>query len=196
MTICKNAWITELILTPYTSTMQFRKIITKLGQIPYNGILCMLVILSIYIHPAYIFYDLDTIHNWIIPLSMKICIFLWSTIFCSYILGAIIKGVYYKPRPIPQPYTNRWQKIDASSFPSMHTAISCIIAYYGSLVAYIFTDWCIRYTLITFWSILFILIAISRKILKKHFTIDILAWVVFGAICIRIIMVVWSKILL
>ena len=46
-----------------------------------------------------------------------------------------------------------------------------------------------------FWLFFFMTISLSRVVLKKHFPIDIIAWVVFGAICIIIVMVNTDSIL-
>lgn len=55
--------------------------------------------------------------------------------FCSYFFGSIIKLCHYKDRPEPQPHSNWREKIDASSFPSIHTSNSLIAAFRGVIAS-------------------------------------------------------------
>jgi membrane-associated phospholipid phosphatase len=52
---------------------------------------------------------------------------LFAGLLMSYGAGSILKLLFYKPRPIPQIFHNRLQKIDASSFPSVHTANASVV---------------------------------------------------------------------
>lgn len=81
------------------------------------------------------------------------------------ILGAWIKIIFFKDRPIPMPYNNLYQKVLAWSFPSIHTLRS--ISFF--LFSLMFIPF---YSPIFF--INYVLVAISRVILKKHFIIDII----------------------
>ncbi len=156
----------------------FRKYITKFGQLPLILIPMILIVGYMYL----------IIGDYMLPFT--IFILLWSTLFTSYALGTIVKLLYYKPRPEPLHATNRLQKIDASSFPSIHTANSMILAFWWILS--ILQSWpqtMLTYTIICFWFFFFMAISLSRVVLKKHFPIDIIAWVIFGAICICIVMV-------
>gem|GEM_PF-3771505 len=53
--------------------------------------------------------------------------FVGCTLFISYIIMSFTKFLYYKDRPEPMVYANRWRKINASSFPSGHTAQATVI---------------------------------------------------------------------
>lgn len=135
-------------------------------------------------------------------------ILLCAAIFASFFFGSIIKYCYYKPRPEPQKYTNRWQKIDASSFPSIHTANSLILAFFGLMASggLVIQNAPIRQQLIVqvvlplFWILFYITISYSRVVLKKHFWIDLVGGTIFGALIVAwviwqadmIIMIVWN----
>lgn len=156
----------------------FRKYITKFGQLPL--ILLPMLVVTWYMYAI--------IGDFMLPLT--IFILLWATLFTSYALGTVVKLLYYKPRPEPHHATNRLQKIDASSFPSIHTANSMILAFWWILsVLQAWPQNLVGYMMIYFWFFFFMAISLSRVVLKKHFPIDIIAWVVFGAICISIVMI-------
>lgn len=154
----------------------FRKYFTKLWQLPFIIFPVLLVILYIY----------HLTGNYLFPLT--ILILLASTLLTSYIMGIVIKFLYYKPRPEPYHHKNRIQKIDASSFPSIHTANSMIIAFWWILsTLQAWTQTTTSYMVICGWFFFFMTISLSRVVLKKHFPIDVLAWVVFWTICIFIV---------
>ena len=156
----------------------FRKIITKFWQLP-------LILVPMLFVTGYTFF---MTHDYMV--SITIFILLWATLFTSYALGSIVKLLYHKPRPEPQVAKNWLQKIDASSFPSIHTANSMILAFRWMLSAFQVSQQNIAiYVVMCFWFFFFIAISLSRVVLKKHFPIDIIAWVVFGAICISIVVI-------
>ena len=156
----------------------FRKYITKFGQLPLILLPMLLVAGYMYIY----------VRDIVLPLT--IFILLWATLFVSYALGSIVKLLYHKPRPEPQHATNWLQKIDASSFPSIHTANSMILAFWGILsVLQSWSQNIIGYMVICLWFSFFVTISVSRVVLKKHFPIDIVAGSIFGAICISIVMI-------
>ncbi|MBT5423429.1 phosphatase PAP2 family protein [archaeon] len=89
--------------------------------------------------------------------------------------GILIKILYFKERPKKQQYSNILEKIDAGSFPSIHT---------------------MRITSLVFWFVFFfrnsissfivigvaLLVAFSRIFLKKHYFSDVFFGVVFAVI--------------
>ena len=89
-------------------------------------------------------------------------------------IGSIIKIVFPKKRPNGQTYTNLIEKIDAGSFPSLHS--SRITLVYLSLFSF---------ASLTLMKIVFIsvipLVMLSRVQLKKHFWSDIIGGFVIGA---------------
>ncbi len=91
----------------------------------------------------------------------------------AYFITAIIRIIYYKDRPEKMVYKNILEKIDASSFPSLHSwriiLISVLMSFYYKSVY-----------LIIFLSILSFLVLFSRYYLKKHYLVDIIAGACFG----------------
>ena len=90
-------------------------------------------------------------------------------------LCSIIKIVFPKTRPNGQEYTNIMEKIDAGSFPSLHS--SRITLVYLTL----FSTASLLVLKITFLLIIPI-VMLSRINLKKHFVTDIIGGFVIGAL--------------
>lgn len=90
-----------------------------------------------------------------------------------YLATFIIRIFYFKPRPNKEEYCNFLEKIDASSFPSVHSAraILLFLFFLGQFKN-------IFYYLLM--SILFILIVYSRIYLKKHDLKDIVGGFILG----------------
>jgi len=105
----------------------------------------------------------------------------------SYIITIFIRSIYFKTRPKAKPKRNYIEKVDASSFPSLHSMRISILA-----------------IVISFHAILFLPVAIftatavfySRLHLKKHFIIDVAAGAIIGIIIswvlIRYVSVTWG----
>lgn len=112
------------------------------------------------------------------------------TLCVCFTCGALIKFIYYKERPHPQPYKNRMGKIDASSFPSIHTAYATIFMAAGMFLAFFIyqyhTIWMIlgAFELAMISLVFYIIIARSRIVLKKHFFIDTIFGTLLGFIAI------------
>ncbi len=104
--------------------------------------------------------------------------------------GVTIKFIYYKDRPKPQAYHNRRQKIDASSFPSIHTARATIFMCFGLLLSYILyhqhgQQMTMGNLILIITSLVFyLMIAYSRIILKKHFFIDVVFGTLLGLVTV------------
>jgi membrane-associated phospholipid phosphatase len=122
-----------------------------------------------------IFRDLTTFGGEIFYLLVLTMIFAIKeiTLFWNLLLGNIfaiaivvlIRVFYFKPRPHTQTFSNLIEKIDASSFPSLHTARIWF-------VAFIFMKmW--GFSVGTVVSILAILVTYSRVYLKKHDWVDV-----------------------
>jgi membrane-associated phospholipid phosphatase len=101
-------------------------------------------------------------------------------LFINEIVCSLIKIIYPKKRPIAQNYASLIEKIDAGSFPSIHS--SRITLTY--LTLFINTEnTALKITMIA----VILLVMLSRVILKKHFWIDVLGgfsiglllWVIF-----------------
>lgn len=108
----------------------------------------------------------------------------------SYGAGALIKFLFYKPRPIPQPFHNRLQKIDASSFPSVHTTnisiIGIVCARRGHQSLLHGAQPVVIIPIVIGVAGICSAIALSRIALGKHYPIDVFAgmllWVLITAV--------------
>ena len=89
------------------------------------------------------------------------------------VIGSIIKIIYPKKRPNKQTYNTLLEKIDAGSFPSLHT--SRITLTYLSLFSNT-AQLEIKIVLILAIS----LVILSRIVLKKHFWTDVLGGFILG----------------
>ncbi len=87
----------------------------------------------------------------------------------------VIRMVYFRERPEHVPYTTLIEKIDASSFPSLHTARMVYLA------LFLATTWPE-----VLWQVLMafiaIMVAYSRIYLRKHDWIDVAAGAGLGAV--------------
>ncbi len=194
----------EKVIVPSPKQNRWRRFVTRFGQLP----LLTLVILAFAIYEFFLhiwfsawredFMYLDimqyfqplsfsTIQNWV-NINMDFAmisgswlqdtVLLCVALFLSYLIGSVIKFLYYKPRPEEYVYKNRWQKINASSFPSIHTANSFIVTYFALSVWY--WSGAIYQPLLAVWFLFFVTVSLSRIQLKKHFPIDVVAWVILG----------------
>lgn len=91
-----------------------------------------------------------------------------------YILVLILRIFYFKERPVKEDYFNLFTRLNAASFPSLHTTTSIYAATVLSTIAN-------TGTIILFYSIA-LLIAYSRVYIKKHYWSDILAGLVLGIV--------------
>lgn len=91
------------------------------------------------------------------------------------VLGSLIKILFPKKRPNGQTYSNLIEKIDAGSFPSLHS--SRITLVYLSLFSF---------SSLVLMKVAFLLIIpivmLSRVQLKKHFWTDIIGGFIIGVI--------------
>jgi len=92
---------------------------------------------------------------------------LMLVLFINEIVCSLIKMIYPKKRPISQDYDSLLEKIDAGSFPSIHS--SRITLTY--LTLFINTE---NIALKIIMIAVILLVMLSRVILKKHYWIDIL----------------------
>ena len=131
------------------------KQLTELGSIT--------IILAIVVYSY--FYNFD--------LSLRIFI----DIIAITLIATIIKALFFHARPKKQKITTLVERIDASSFPSVHSA---------RITALVF--WLIYYSSNIILSMIIgvagILVAYSRIYLKKHYWLDVFGGIVLGAIVI------------
>lgn len=86
--------------------------------------------------------------------------------------GSLIKFFYYKKRPNEEKYNNFLEKIDSSSFPSLHSARS----------SFVFLSLFLFYDSPTKIILLFIplIVGLTRVLLKKHYVLDVIAGYFLG----------------
>jgi undecaprenyl-diphosphatase len=91
---------------------------------------------------------------------------------CSLLLTVGIRTVYFKHRPKKQKYSSYLEKLDSSSFPSLHTMRSCM----GAVLVYAtFGGWIALIAIV-----LAVLIGVSRYMLRRHYIIDTVAGALLG----------------
>jgi len=127
--------------------------------------------------------DLTSLANPVILLLVPLCFLRWTDEFkmllialtINELLGSLIKLLFHKPRPDGQQYTNALEKIDAGSFPSLHSSRIAVV--YLTL-AYLAPDWWLS---LLFVAVIFV-VGYSRIFLKKHFLSDVLGGYAFGGL--------------
>jgi membrane-associated phospholipid phosphatase len=107
--------------------------------------------------------------NQIFYFTVLIC-----TVFLMYLLTFLIRAIYFKNRPKKQEYKSFIEKIDSSSFPSLH---SMRITFLFLILSFKFTN---NILIITFFFAITLLVYYSRIYLKKHYYTDVLGGIVFG----------------
>ncbi len=122
--------------------------------------------LAIYVLVAIIFFLLGNI---------KVAAELIIALALLYLVIAAIRVVFFKKRPDKQRYRGFFTKIDASSFPSMHTARSLTLAI---ILATVFTQQTVRILL----AIAVLGVAYTRIRLKRHYTSDVIGGLILGAL--------------
>ncbi len=97
---------------------------------------------------------------------------LWVFIIITAI-SVIIRSVYFKDRPKKQKHSSFLERLDASSFPSIHAArsVSLAIILGRASEAHLFFIFAI---------IVAAIICFSRHYLNKHDSIDIVAGIILG----------------
>lgn len=129
-----------------------------------------------------IIYGIFAILLLIITENLKVFEQLITALIIAYAITILIRSVYYKPRPNEEEHTTFLKKLEASSFPSLHSMRAIIqLIIYGAL----FNNILITATL----SILALLVIISRLELGKHDITDVSIGAIIGAIITAIVMI-------
>jgi len=112
----------------------------------------------------------------------KLSLWLFIGLILSFAFVILIRLFYFKERPKKKEYDNIFEKIEASSFPSMHSwRIVMIFVFLSYFYKSIY--------MIIFLGIMAILVFFSRKYLKKHYWVDIVFGAIFGLI--MSLLIVW-----
>jgi membrane-associated phospholipid phosphatase len=91
------------------------------------------------------------------------------------LLCILIKLAYHKDRPVPQSREGLYNRIDANSFPSVHSArISLLIV----MLSLYYNSW----SLFSIGLVLAVGVGYSRVYLKRHYVIDVLGGFLLGTI--------------
>lgn len=121
--------------------------------------------------PIYIAIILTTYLINIKELSIQLTIGL----ILAYAVTATIRLLHFVQRPDKQKYHNIIEKIDASSFPSLHAMRASTLA---TILALHFNN----NILTTFFAITAIAIAKTRVLQKRHYPLDVIAGLILGVI--------------
>lgn len=92
-----------------------------------------------------------------------------------YVISVFLKLAFFKNRPQKMGHGNVLEKIEASSFPSVHTAR----IFFVSILLMLRIN---NLMIAAFLLLLSLLVAYSRIYLKKHYFIDVLVGAVLGSI--------------
>jgi len=93
----------------------------------------------------------------------------------AYVVTVIIRFVYFKRRPDKQAYKNIIEKIDASSFPSLHAMRAAVLA---TILSLAFNN-----SLLTvLFALCAIGVAVSRVMTKRHYMSDVIVGLILGVI--------------
>ena len=100
-----------------------------------------------------------------------------------YLVTFVIRLFYFKPRPRKIGYKNYLEKIDASSFPSVHVARAVFLCFF---MLFLFDlSWVVDFGII----ILMILVIYSRIYLLKHDIIDAIGGILLGVLSLTCLLV-------
>lgn len=94
-------------------------------------------------------------------------------IFLAHAITYFIRLIYFKERPLPKKHNSLIEKIDAASFPSLHSVRAMVFFVIGA-----FNLRSVVVIIILFFYLISILF--SRYYLKKHYAIDIFAGAIIG----------------
>ncbi|MFA5020217.1 MAG: phosphatase PAP2 family protein [Candidatus Pacearchaeota archaeon] len=115
----------------------------------------------------------------------KLFFILISGLIIIYLATFLIRIFYFKNRPQKQDYKNLLERLDASSFPSVHSARISFI--------FIFMEY--HFLSSVYLSLLFLillsLVLYSRIYLKKHDLADVIAGVILGTLTSLIFLLSW-----
>lgn len=122
--------------------------------------------LAIYVVIALIFFMLGNYH---------VFVELVVALALLYVVIAIIRTLFFRKRPDRQKYSGFFTRIDAGSFPSMHSARSLVLAV---VLGTVFTQATVRVLL----AIAVLAVACTRIRLKRHYASDVIAGLIIGAV--------------
>lgn len=130
-----------------------------------------------------VFQDITSLGSLVFFLFISVFFFAWGEyllfskliiiLVLSYIIVVLIRTFYHKDRPKKQKHSSYIERIDSSSFPSLHTTRVAAL--------FFLVWWQLDKVLIgVLFLLVFVSVAVSRIVLKKHDFIDVLAGAVLG----------------
>ncbi|MEM2916329.1 MAG: phosphatase PAP2 family protein [Candidatus Woesearchaeota archaeon] len=122
--------------------------------------------LAIYVVVALIFFLLG---------NYRVFVELVVALALLYAVIAMIRTLFFRKRPDSQKYSGFFTRIDAGSFPSMHSARAVVLAV---ILAIVFPQSTIRVLL----AIAVLAVAYTRISLRRHYVSDVIGGLVLGAI--------------
>jgi membrane-associated phospholipid phosphatase len=102
---------------------------------------------------------------WLLVIGLVLC----------YAIISPIRLIFFRRRPDKQQFSGVFTKIDASSFPSMHSARSTVLAI---VLTQAFPQPSVRALL----ALGVLAVVVTRVLLKRHFVSDVIGGVVVGAV--------------
>ncbi len=107
--------------------------------------------------------------------NMLVSVQLAAGLILAYAATSFLRIVYFKERPRKQGYKNWWQKIDASSFPSLHSMRSAVL---GIVLAGFFNNIILYFV----FGLAVAGVVVTRVLLKRHDKIDSAAGLLIGIV--------------
>jgi len=111
----------------------------------------------------------------LITQDLKIFYWLMIGLVSAYFFAMIFRLMFFRERPKKKKYKNIFEKIDASSFPSLHSwriaMITYFLGFYYNSIA-----------LIILFSIITLAVMFSRVYLRRHYISDVFFGALFGII--------------
>lgn len=99
-------------------------------------------------------------------------------------LAGLTKVFFFRHRPKPMQTGNRYKRLMAGSFPSMHTIT---VMTFWILATLVFADTPWFWWMFCFYGVIAILVMISRVVLKKHFVHDVIWGIAYTIIGLMIV---------
>jgi membrane-associated phospholipid phosphatase len=106
-------------------------------------------------------------------------IFLCISFIFSRGMGALTKLFFYKDRPVPMENTTFWKRLNAGSFPSLHTITATIVAMvvFRGTIEFGFSQY-----IFLLYMIIVVAVALSRIALKKHYPTDVFFGMIYAVV--------------
>jgi membrane-associated phospholipid phosphatase len=110
---------------------------------------------------------------------MILFLFLCISVAFTRGIGALTKLFFYKDRPIPMKFNTFWTKLQAGTFPSLHTIAVTIVAMvvFRGTVELGFSQY-----IFLVYMVVIVAVALSRIELKKHYPADVFFGVIYGIV--------------